>query len=468
MEEHFKNKLNQHKIDWNKEELLPNLELALLNKKRNSRKVWYILVPLLLLIIPFWCTRSSKIPTNMTIVDEVKPNNEQHKINQLQPIILKNHNHQTNSINEITSDEAFLNKINYTENKPQTLKANTTRANLFTKKSNVKIEITENRMKSTFSFNDELLIEQNLPQAQHSTGNTQTKNILPYLNQKEGFEQFDTLVSLPKLKIYLPQLFTPNLPIIDQVKTFGASSNPSSNISFFIEPNVKIGLMQRKFWTPYEWAEAYIEEKRRLEKSILYNAFSFEVGALLNEKWSMQIGLEYQEMREQFKHDILLNSDTTFIQFDKAYYAVDSNMDTTFFAATRPIIDNEIRKIKHWNKHNYINIPFTIGRRFCIGETMFNASVGISYALRHNFKGRTKGWHETIEENEIFQLKNRIGFQVGIGAEYLIRDNKVLFFKTTLRKHPTLNSFVIEGEYGKSHLSYSIGLGMRFYLHSKK
>ena len=43
MENHFKNKLKNHKVDWNKEDLLLDLEAALSVKKKSFKKKWFFL-----------------------------------------------------------------------------------------------------------------------------------------------------------------------------------------------------------------------------------------------------------------------------------------------------------------------------------------------------------------------------------------------------------------------------------------
>ncbi|MDA8693108.1 hypothetical protein N9L92_03530 [Saprospiraceae bacterium] len=51
MENHFKNKLKNYKVDWNKEDLLADLEIALSEKKPSKRK-WLPFFILGILIVP--------------------------------------------------------------------------------------------------------------------------------------------------------------------------------------------------------------------------------------------------------------------------------------------------------------------------------------------------------------------------------------------------------------------------------
>ena len=477
MEQHLKDKLKQHRVDWNKEELLPNLEAALSRKKDSSRRVWFFLILLLLLIISFsWCTNLSKNLTNSAIVKDTKENTEiQHpntaqypvtnipdKANMAQEIIPGTGEYQASKDKPIDKIDLSLRDKNNTL--ISAVNPSTEKPHL--KKYRTKISTPEKVMgkvtESISSLGGKALNVQNQATlfTKQAPINTATKNSLSHANRKVDTKQPTKLAYLPVLKPALLRDFTPDLPT-RQIRTPDINNEKTRKVTFFLEPNYRVGLLQREFSTSYEEAEVYLEEKRQLEKPIAYDAISLEVGALIKEKWSLQTGLEYQEMRERFKYDILLNSDTTFIQFERAYYALDANMDTIYLSATRPTIENEIRKIRYWNKHSYISIPLTVSRRFQIDKTILNASVGISYALRHNFVGQTKRGENLINDNEVFWLENRLGFQLGIGAEYMIQDNKALFLKAALRKHPTLGFSINEVPIEKSHLSYSLGLGLR-------
>jgi len=73
MEEHFKNKLKNHKVDWDKESLLGNLKEELSPNKSRFDWKWLLLLPLLLLVT-CWGWNNLQRPTANATLTQIENN----------------------------------------------------------------------------------------------------------------------------------------------------------------------------------------------------------------------------------------------------------------------------------------------------------------------------------------------------------------------------------------------------------
>jgi len=231
------------------------------------------------------------------------------------------------------------------------------------------------------------------------------------------------LIAIDNLPIIdLSQFHTNTAPfLVPEIEILNSSKEELNRGLIYVEPNISLGLLHRVFKSDFSGADEYLAEKASLETPILHNAISFEFGMLLKRQWSLQLGIEYQEMRELFRF-------------------------------------NEFRNI---NKHKYLTIPFNVGKKISVKNTELYASGGLSYALTHSFTGLTKSGQNSVRDVEGYFFKNRIGFQISLGSEYSISNRQQLFLKTIVRKSPTLT---FGDGLEKFHFSYSLGIGLRHYL----
>jgi len=486
MEDHFKNKLKNHKVDWQKEDLLMDLEASLSKKKKSSKKAWFLLFPLGLLILFIgWGNNYSEQQINSAVAKNSKVNAEKNDALKSAEIISKIKD--VKDINPPIKRPVEVNRSS-DSNETMTFKTTPSEKNLWKTVKNSATKIiaqeksrdvkkkpilpTENFVPvkvinvekgSSFSSKENLSSDDHILLRKQNSGITSSEDNQDISNEKLKTHQPITLNNIHLIKSSIVHSFIPNLSI-EHSELDATTSEEFKKVQLFFEPNISAGFLQRKFSSPFDVnPDEYYGEKIRLEKAIIHDAASVEIGVLINEKWSVQFGLEYQEMREKFSFDYLLSSDTTLTLVEKAYYEYNPEIDsdTLFIEGMRPVVTNETRRIKHWNKHMYWSIPLNVGRQFILNETTINASAGITYAIRHNFTGRTKRSDIPIVENENYLFKNKIGFQFGLSGEQKLSENKSLFIKTIFRKSPTVKFGDITE---KSHLSYSLGAGLRFYL----
>lgn len=509
MDKHFKNKLKNHKVDWNKEELLGDLQTALSQKENPSKKKWFslLLLPIFGIglywsIITLNSSTTSKIVAltnekteasgqsleNLTVgensedlLNDLKQKNlsgvsESQKLNseELTKIgeNVKNDLDVKGSSKGLNQNDGATSISKFLKSKAQN------RTSDLKELSEVEIKNSDDR-KGLEQTSIEKIVSVNISQNEnlrkHETAhsNSQITKLNSANNTATQVVEKLPLIELSRLPIEVSSLLLPlvdhnsTLPLLATTETKVIDNNDQQKgIRFYFEPNVSIGLLQPKFREVSDGPDEYLIQKMETEKGILHDAVSLEVGALIKDKWTVQVGLEYQEMREKFSADLVLASDTTMVELDKAYYEVDPNgVDTTFYSGIRPLILNETRFVRHYNRHNYINIPLNVGKRFQIKNTMMQASAGISFALRQNFSGRTLRGANRIIDDESYTLENRVAYQISLGVNHTLSANKDLFVKAVFRQSPTL---YFSETYEKYHHSYSLGAGVRFYLGHNK
>jgi len=421
VEEYIKNKLKNHKVDWQKEDLLPNIESALLKKK--SRKKWFFLIPLLittLLSTHYLFQCNTNLKTNIVDQIEFKMHNTDY---QAQVSIESQEESNDNSLlgkkSEYTKDNESNEKILIKTN--HSIPSNGSNVKLVTKKEET-ILVSDKALDNDLELKFIEITEskyQNSPNHDTSRSTAKTSNTIffPPTNNSETKLQ-TPLALLPTRASHLVHNSTLDINIKPTEKK-EVINDESKKVSFFIEPNVSTGVLQRRFASSFPGYEKELEEQRIFGKPVLHYSISMEFGAFIKNKWSTQIGIEYQEMIESVEGDF-----------------------------------------RETNTHRYFMIPMNISRNFKFNKTKLYAKAGFTYALTHNFKGFSLT-NNGVSKEDPFWIKKRIGYQLGIGSGFALSNNKELFLNAIFRKSPVLGLYdILE----KWHLSYSIGLGFRIFL----
>ncbi len=496
MEKHFKNKLKQHKVDWDKEDLLVGLEATLSKKESPSKWKWlFFLLPLLLMVTCWGVYKNDLTETTLgdlataKNIDENTAQKEKENAITNMGLLPKNNTDNANELSghSITQSTESVSKTTSDTKNHNQKKDFPEASNYAGKSSSTNINSDkENKVPTNLILNmDSINQLATVPRASTAIPETIIKNTETRSENlsTESLILKQTLVeqiSKDKTKqAIITRLFVNSENFLFQeLKTditkngieveskYKKKDSEPKKYTFYAEPSFVAGLPQRK--TKYTNSDptvnAQLEANKNMETPKIYSAISLEFGLAIKEKWMIQIGVEYQGVRELFKYDGFYRSDTTIAEYDKSSYFLDAAMDTVFFAGMRPYIENKDRKIRHWNTFQYYSIPLNIGRRFQFNKTAINTSVGISYAFGHDFFGRNNiikydGTNQIID-NTVFDIKSRFGFQVGIGGEYQLSERKQLFLKASLRRSPT---FIQEG-YEQVYWTYSLGFGMRYFL----
>ena len=498
MEEHFKNKLKNHKVDWDKEELLGNMEQELAKDK--SRFNWKLLLLLpLFFLATCWGVYEAGIP--------FENKSDLASTENVGLPISKSENKKSNSFDSnqidseiktgtsLISNSVLKNKRGKTT--PSSLSKNNhnnseLRKNIPNPKSNLNSDSNLNhRSLTTFPNKRNSPVE--LGQSQNNSTNQESnksptisiaKNIkdrnLSSIN--EGQEKFEILELLPSLemtaipfdsKIQMISLSVVQDLLADQKdKSFESNLNQDTSkfkSSFYISGLVEAGLFHRT--TNFQNNDLnfvnQLQANEKTETSKVLFSTNLSIGYLHQSGWSLQSGLQYQEIKEFLKYDHL-KTETTVELNEKALYFLDQSGDTLFFSEPSSVINTEVRKVRHWNKHAYFSIPLEIGYHHRMGKVNLFGNLGISYAFAHKFKGRVNqlnidGSNEIID-NPNFAFKNRIGVQLGLGVDYPLFKQTNIFIKMAYRRSPKLI-----GEWKEQfYQTYSLGAGVRVLIERNK
>ena len=462
MEEHFRKKLKNHKVDWDKEELLGSLEQELSQKKSRFDWKFFLLLPLLFIATCWGLTESKFATTDYTAMltrstsksnvtntpIKTKPNSTFN--NAKKSLSNKEENkHESLTNNNISTSTSFSNS---TKNN----------ASFFSNKKELilKNPITQNLKLTT--QNTKLNINSTPPVAAITRGQTSS-------SKKENQER----LILPRL---LPHLETPMLSFERQVDSQlpTLTMNPlESNLqkktppfknSFFVSSSIETGAVIHQN-TNYatndlEFLELLINNEKTESYRFLLSS-NLSIGYLDQSGWSLQSGLEYNEIMGFFNYKYF-RTDTLPAYNEAGLYFVNSNADTLFFGDSTSLIRTEETTIKHWNKQPYFSIPLEVGYRRAFGRTNIFGMVGINYAFAYKFKGRVNQLNEDgtseIVNNPDFTLKNRIGYRLRLGTEIPLFKRTHLLMNISYLRNPKLAGASKEQFYQ----SISSGVGLRF------
>jgi len=479
MEKHFKNKLKQHKVDWDKEDLLDGLESSLSQKKSPSQWKWLLfLLPLLVMVTCWTYYKNDLSDTFSNDLSKTKIIEDNYEISTKEII---------NTTTDVSSEEMYddlmvrKRKVEEESNQPLTeykdeIKRQSKRViqkNIISDglvDSNVGITPDNNRLIANSDLinksTDEVLSKKALLVSPTVIDETKTQR----LNKKSA--NINPINLTTKNLNLVTEKFLFHEPVIEVNKEpveveskYEDKEKESKKYAFYAESIFEIGLpnRQEKYKTSDALIKTELEANKDMEDPKVLFVMGVQLGVSIKDKWMFQLGAEYYMIRELFQLEDTW-SDTFYAEYDKAAYFLDDNMDTMYFAGISPFVENQDRKVRHWNSFQYYNIPLNISRRFAFGKFGLNPSIGISYAFNNDFTGRNNSINmdgtNQIVDDPTFKLKNRFGFQLGIGGEYKISDRRQLFLKTSLRKSPT---FEQQG-YEQTYWMYSIGVGVRYFL----
>ena len=170
--------------------------------------------------------------------------------------------------------------------------------------------------------------------------------------------------------------------------------------------------------------------------------------------------MQYQLIHEEFEYKNLKIENSRNRSQEVSFF-LPINMDTLFFSDTIAMTNSEDIVIRHWNQHSYFNVPIDIGYRYYIGKANLFGSLGASFAFPNKHRGQLnqlfgEGTNTNVA-NPTINIKNRLGYQLGIGIEFPFTEDSQLFVKSSYRRSPVLSGESKEQYYQ----SISFGAGIK-------
>lgn len=513
MEEQFKNKLKNYSVDWDKEELLGNLEEELSKEKKRVIWRWRLLLGLLFLLLLVFGLKKSNITADKVDVstsaqtsmlestNDKSPNEdkgtaikqsgmeEEEKINNKNTMSKAKESESRKSDPFIDSITASIEK-----NKDKVVKSNSR-------------PITQPKPFSLGSqaiLQDEILNNQKIQMSSESIKQIPREDGVEYRAKNLDSATIESeknpptsiseevvgneIVEPPSTARIQDSLST---EIIPDVETNKAQSdiltqelekeefpdiddeNPKSGVYIAVESDIGIVSKNQKFLVNNPDLLNRLQSNEETERSLSILNTQLNIGYRHSSNWSIQSGLSYTVINEVFNFSEVT---TETVDKEEVLYFIVDRPDTTFVYDTVSVDRTSTRTIRHFNKHRFYSIPLEFGYSFKWRNINLNTRLGMSYAFSQSFTGRTNkilenNKSELISNDPQLEIKptdrrinpNRIGVNLGIGLEYPFLQNHSLFTMATYRRSPRLTRDFSEQVYH----SLSLGVGVRLTLASK-
>lgn len=518
-EEYLRNKLKNHKVDWDKEELLGNLKQELNHDERKIDRRWFLFFPVILLLLALWyfnsdsdtnSVNSFSSVTQETSVSQI--NNEsiktkqtiqtkpvkQAKLNPLSKTINTSKENQPNSLNKQnqpnntyrTNSSNPTNQVNKSY-----LAKNVNKPNEATTPSVTNNFINPSQITKTIKVKEvDLANNTNSVDKPNKANGNNIASLNNSANQANGLNNFKSNLrnqlahqnTIPsKATNAISQNLVLGLDLIAQLAFAEIDwikrklNIPSSVI---IDPINKESRLQKPFYFSVSgdigWAHrsrSFGDTSENLYEQLKANAnretplyiarTQFNLGYQHSSGWSLQSGIDYQEIKEVFK----FKEETVerMIKDTIAYFIVDTNRDTTFFNDSILVNRTTTWNVRHFNTHKFVSIPIQLGYQFQMKKATFVTRLGVSYTFAHSYKGRfnyifSDGSNQVIFNNmELdYALKDRIGLQLALALEYPVMNYHQFFIQSSFRRSPSMTL----GDSQQQYHSISLGAGFKYNL----
>ncbi len=490
MEEHFKNKLKNHKVDWDKEALLGNMQKELSQKKSRFNRRWFWLLPLLLIGTCWGVSDSGLFIGNGTELEHTISNDINSKIedSEVDAYDVNQPDEKSETVSNTIASNADENQLDKTN--PSSLLENN-ELKIGTSKD-IESATPSVNSKSNFIKNDATIFSNNrasvldygasqsinsktsLTQFNNNSANLNSNN-LNHSTNRAARKKTNLIALLPSIEMEeLPFDWELKLNLINPQLQSYESKEIKKVVDrknyFFASTAGEIGLINRTTLLG-DFEPGFPDEVKKNEDAVTSRfllSTNLSVGYQHQSGWSLQSGLEYNRVVEFFDFEDTLNVSFTNVLNERAFYFVTQNADTLFLSDSVAVGNSEIRKVKHNNFHSYFNVPVEVGYRRAIGKTNVFGTVGMNYAFAHTYKGRESRFFDAenrvVVDNPEFYFKNRIGVQISCGAEYPLFQRTHIFMKMAYRRSPKL----VTGETKEQfYNAYSLGAGLRVRMGSK-
>ncbi|MEO0338407.1 MAG: hypothetical protein AAF242_04260, partial [Bacteroidota bacterium] len=134
-------------------------------------------------------------------------------------------------------------------------------------------------------------------------------------------------------------------------------------------------------------AQASISAREAGETSLEALGFGLSLTFIYNKRWSIQAGLEWQQITEQL--DWATRSfEQTFVESDQAYFYDPPGQSRQFIAGQVPVNTTTFTQVLHYNRYQYIDLPILIGYQKNWNQLHWRLQTGPVINISQSVEGR--------------------------------------------------------------------------------
>lgn len=207
-------------------------------------------------------------------------------------------------------------------------------------------------------------------------------------------------------------------------------------------------------------ADSVLRANKKAEKTMLSVAGDLGVGYQFRSGIFFKSGLQYRRILEHLEWGHTEFRDSILPDYEKAYFELVAGGDTVYHAGPTEARVFETRRVFHKNSINIVNIPVEVGFEKQIQRVTLSAHAGLKIAVFAKFKGRVVDAENTLREDLPIDLDNRIGYYFGLGLGYQIKPKTSLFLRSNFEQSPS----ILMDRARQDYRSYHLFLGIKTYL----
>lgn len=448
MDNHFKQKLDQYRVEWDKEELWQELEPQLPQPRSRWRSYWWVLLPLLC-IPTCWGQFRPSVAVNPQIEEEkvVSAATANVPDDQLAvPAIVKTPKLETSA----------------QQAEPQTPRSSgdgkaPTEANVILRRTATsswheetgapaKVAVVDTKVNHSNKTVNTLV---NAASIATPPREKLAVNLLESAPSTMVVSQSKTDPQTPNVILPLPSLHQPVYTPVKGVFFNGHAGAGTLSRQIQINPLDPVAF------------EQLTRDKDRETPEFSWNV-NLEAGYRHRSGFSLRSGLGYQQLHESFFFDEVVRTDMVVTSFDRARYYVKPSGDTLFLSGPGLATEVEARRIRHNNRMTYYQIPLFVGYHLPRNRFDFELAGGVHYVLAQQYKGRiSEGDPVEIINDPAYRLQSRFGYGLRLGIQYQLFGATHLYLASQYTRSPEF----VRGDASQNYQSFGLQVGVQQRLH---
>lgn len=438
-EDHIKRSLEGYDPDWEAEELWGSIEQQLPRAKKKRR---FLLIWLLIGTTTLFGVRqlSSLKPYTEIVGDEL----ESLSVEQVPPSSAKVEN--TNHLEALPDESPLLLSAPFTDE-----------GKLDGNYPPIEAEVAVPAALPNFSKAQDSIRSSTIPKLLTKPfaklSQPQKELTLPL----EGKEELATK-TLNTKPISLLENLLPTVPV---------ATDKTTRPKISLHPYLSVAISQRSLNALNQAYENAVTQRVDTEKPLESVAVGILLNLALHRNWSVQFGLERQQLTERFQWNGTSQRTIT-MESDSAYYFFDGQNERHFTAGELEITETTTRSTLHYNRYTLYNAPILVEYHQRKGKLGWQLSGGGIVNLSHTANGlfladETTADIAALENENLYRSNVGLAWQLGAGVNYILLPNAQLGLDLYHRSF--LNPFTSsEVQYEQRYQVMGVRLSLRYFL----